>query len=275
MIELPEAKVLSGQINRTLSGKKISSVIANSSPHKFAWYYGDPAEYDPFLRGRVIESATPLSGRVEIMAEGAAINLGEGVIVKFLEAEEKIPAKHQLLITFDDGSALMCTVAMYGMMMAYPEGAMDGDIYYKASKEAVSPLSDDFDRDCFDTLFDDKSLKLSAKAFLATKQRIPGLGNGVLQDILLNARIHPKTKIQSLDGNKIEGMYKSVKSTLADMAEKGGRDTEKDLFGNYGGYKTMLSKNTIGLPCPICGGHIEREAYLGGNIYFCPACQPV
>lgn|GEM_PF-2077218 len=30
------------------------------------------------------------------------------------------------------------------------------------------------------------------KAFLATEQRIPGLGNGVLQDILWTARIHPK-----------------------------------------------------------------------------------
>jgi hypothetical protein len=31
--------------------------------------------------------------------------------------------------------------------------------------------------------------KLSLKALLATEQRIPGLGNGVLQDILFKARM--------------------------------------------------------------------------------------
>jgi formamidopyrimidine-DNA glycosylase len=59
------------------------------------------------------------------------------------------------------------------------------------------------------------------------------------------------------------------------MAEKGGRDTEKDLFGNAGGYKTLLSKNTYKNPCPNCGNTIVKEAYLGGAIYFCPVCQPL
>ena len=40
--------------------------------------------------------------------------------------------------------------------------------------------------------------KKSAKALLATDQMIPGLGNGVLQDILYLARVHPKTKIAVL-----------------------------------------------------------------------------
>jgi len=42
MIELPEAFVLSRQINETVSGKTIKNVIAAQSPHKFAWYSGDP-----------------------------------------------------------------------------------------------------------------------------------------------------------------------------------------------------------------------------------------
>jgi formamidopyrimidine-DNA glycosylase len=114
---------------------------------------------------------------------------------------------------------------------------------------------------------------MSAKAFLATKQRIPGLGNGVLQDILFNAGIHPKTKIETLSDEKINDLYESVKSTLSEMTKKGSRDTEKDLFGNYGGYTTKLSKKTMGTPCPVCGSSIVRQAYLGGNVYFCPICQ--
>lgn len=38
MIELPEAVSVSQQINETIRGKRIASVIAAQSPHKFAWY---------------------------------------------------------------------------------------------------------------------------------------------------------------------------------------------------------------------------------------------
>ena len=27
-------------------------------------------------------------------------------------------------------------------------------------------------------------------------------------------------------------------------------------------------------PCPACGGAKTKEAYLGGSVYVCPACQP-
>lgn len=57
------------------------------------------------------------------------------------------------------------------------------------------------------------------------------------------------------------------------MTEAGGRDTERDLFGNPGGYKTALSANTVGAYCPACGENIKKEAYLGGSIYYCEGCQ--
>jgi len=110
---------------------------------------------------------------------------------------------------------------------------------------------------------------------LATEQRIPGLGNGVLQDILLNANIHPKRKLENFDDGDIEHLFSSVKSTLKEMKDLGGRDTEKDLFNQKGGYQTILWKNTLANPCRICGGALVRQSFLGGNIYFCTGCQPL
>ena len=57
------------------------------------------------------------------------------------------------------------------------------------------------------------------------------------------------------------------------MIENGGRDTEKDLFGNAGGYTTKLSKNTAGKLCRNCGSIIKKESYMGGSIYYCNKCQ--
>jgi formamidopyrimidine-DNA glycosylase len=47
----------------------------------------------------------------------------------------------------------------------------------------------------------------------------------------------------------------------------------KDLFGQYGKYQTKLSKKTLGTPCPRCKNIIQKEAYLGGSIYYCSECQ--
>ncbi|KAA3404013.1 hypothetical protein F1904_12275, partial [Akkermansia muciniphila] len=45
------------------------------------------------------------------------------------------------------------------------------------------------------------------------------------------------------------------------------------LYGNPGGYHSTLSQKTWKEPCPRCLGPITRQAYLGGNVYFCPHCQ--
>ena len=272
MIELPEAVVLARQMTTTLAGKTISSVIAAQSPHKFAWYFGDPQRYGVLLNGKVIDRATNYGGQVEIAAGDARITFSDGVNLRYFASGEKTPAKHQLLLEFDDGSFLVGSVQMYGGLMAFPAGQNDNQ-YYLVAKEKPSPLSAQFDRAWFSALFDGDVAKLSLKGFLATEQRIPGLGNGVLQDILFNARLHPKKKVGSMCAADKTLLFDSIKSTMAEMVAGRGRDTENDLFGRPGGYRTMLSRNTVGQPCPMCDTPIQKEAYMGGSVYYCPECQ--
>jgi len=184
----------------------------------------------------------------------------------------KLPPKHQLCLKLDDGAHLTCTVQMWGAMLVCEKNASDLPKDFQA-KEVPDLYSDAFDYAYFKSLAEGK-MNLSAKAFLATEQRIPGLGNGVVQDILYNCRIHPRQRLDALSTDEIKSMFDSLKRTLQEMRMQGGRDTEKDLFGRAGGYVTKLSKKTKDMPCQICGSMIVREAFLGGNIYFCPMCQP-
>jgi formamidopyrimidine-DNA glycosylase len=273
MIEIPEAVNLARQLTETIKNKKIKEVIAGFSPHKFAWYHGDPADYDNQLRGKTIGIAVPHGGLTEIPIDGGKLLFGDGVALRFHEKGQKRPSKHQLLIEFEDGTAVSASVQMYGGLWCFREGDFDNP-YYDVARSKPSPLSGEFDRKYFDSLINNSDIqKLSAKAFLATEQRIPGLGNGVLQDILFNAGIHPKRKLASLTDGEKNSLFLSVKSTLREMTGQGGRDTEKDLFGEPGGYKTRLCKNTLNRPCTVCGGKIIKQAYMGGSIYFCGGCQ--
>lgn len=273
MLEIPESHSMSRQITAVLHGKRITKAVANASPHGFAFYFGEPLAYAGLLSGRTIDKAKPVGGQVEVSLDGITLLFGDGVNLRYYEAGAKMPEKHQLFLRFEDDSALVGSVQMYGMLFAYPDGSNQNS-YYLGAVEKPSPLLSDFDEAYFDALFRESKQKLSAKAFLATEQRVPGLGNGVLQDILFIAGVHPARQIGTLSDAARQALFQSVKETLRAMADLGGRDTEKDLFGKPGGYRTLLSRKTLEFPCPRCGGPITRKAYLGGNVYFCAVCQP-
>lgn len=272
MLEIPESNVIARQLNEAVKGKMISLAEANKSPHKFAWYYKDPKDYDGLLAGKTIGDSFACGQMVETQVENMRILIGDGASLKYYSDCKKAPSKHQLYIEFTDGSALAATIQMYGGLWAFPEGQNDNP-YYLGACAKPSPLSDEFTYEYFRSLYTGSLANKSVKAFLATQQRIPGLGNGVLQDILFLSGNHPKRKMNTLSEEEFEQLYDTIRSVLAEMTAKGGRDTEKDLYGNNGGYLTYLSKNTYLTPCTKCGYELRRESYLGGNIYFCEHCQ--
>jgi formamidopyrimidine-DNA glycosylase len=273
MLEIPEVNVLAGQINSTLKGKRIAGVIVAQTPHKFAFFSGDPQKYSEMLVGKTVEKAEPRGGLIVIYLQEMRLVFGDGANLRFGETGAIEPDKHQLLIRFSDSSYLVVTVQMYAGIFCFKEGTNDNP-YYKIAGEKPGPLSSGFNQDYFSTLAVASNVqKLSLKALLATEQRIPGLGNGVLQDILFAASLHPKKKAGSLSGVEVNALFSSIKNTLSEMIKLGGRDTEKDLFGQEGKYLTRMSKNNLDNPCPRCGAKITKEAYLGGSIYYCGNCQ--
>lgn len=273
MIEIPEAIVLSTQIADTLVGKTIHQITADASHHAFAWYTDDPQTYPERFTGKTITGSLAYGGKLHILlSDNCGFMFCDGVSIRFIENEKKLPKKHQLLMDFGDGTYLVCTIRMYGSLMGYC-GEFDNG-YNEIAKIKPSVFSDAFDLKYLLSLTDgvDKE-KTTLKAFLATEQRIPGLGNGVLHDILFLTGLHPKRMLSTLALKDYEVLLKNIKDTLQTMVDQGGRDVEKDLFGVAGGYKTLLSKNTYHYPCLKCGGPIIKQAYLGGSIYFCPNCQ--
>lgn len=272
MIEIPESYVLVKQINQVLKGKVIMNAEANHTPHSFAWYTGNTDEYPDKLIGKTITSADVHGGTVRIKAEDVVIIISTPI--RFHREGEKLPQKHQLYIGFEDSTSITCAVQMWGCMFCFNENDHNGIPQGYVINNNPSPLEDRFNEEYFKSLLEKEKLSsLSAKAFLTTEQRITGLGNGTAQDILWAAKIHPKRKMSTLSEVELKELYKCVKSILMNMMIQGGRDTERDLFGNPGSYKTILSKNTVGKTCPICNTINKKEAYLGGSIYYCPSCQ--
>lgn len=274
MLEIPEAAIVANQLNKTITEKTIQKVVVAQNPHGFAWYSGDPESFVQALTGRSIGTSQSLGGLVEIQTEDKFLLFSDGINLRFHQSPEDQPLKHQFLMEFEDHSSVSAIVAMYGGISCILPREYDNP-YYLVAMQKPSPLAEAFDAGYYFSLFLPEMDKLSLKAFLATEQRIPGLGNGVLQDILFQARLHPKRKVGSLSRPEKDILFQAIKTTLNEMTLKGGRDTEKDLLGNPGGYTTKMSKNTVGKPCKICNTIVEKQAYMGGSIYFCPGCQVI
>jgi len=271
MIEIPEAVVIARELDNVIVGKTIKKFVYGFSRHKFTFVNEELEENSKKVIGKKISKIVSRCFYVEIEIEDYTLLFRDGTNIRYHKDDLTLPDKHQLLIEFDDGSFITVLVVMYGCIdLSF--GKSDNK-YYNLELSRVPPLVDKFSEEYFKSLINDDTKKLSTKALIATEQRIPGIGNGVTQDILFNANIHPKTKVQYLTNDEILKLYNSLRNTILDMISKNGRDTEKDIYGIEGNYITIMSKNNINKPCPVCQTIIKKESYLGGSIYYCPACQ--
>ena len=276
MLELPEVAVIAQQMQAELPGRRIISVVCAASPHKFAFLNASPDVYASLLQGNSVGEVREKGGYI-VMAVGpqTALLFGDvGGRIRFHPDTSTIPAKHQLLLTFSDGSSLSVSIVLWGGIKVAPLAEVDKEIH---SLRRLSPLSAGFTFEAFARLADDPEQQTtkSAKLFMISKPGLCAVGNGCLQDILFRAKIHPRRRMITLSPQELQTLFESTRDTIGLMTLQGGRDSETDLYGQPGGYPTVLDRDAAGTPCPSCGTMIEKAAYLGGAVYFCSTCQPL
>ena len=275
MFELPEYVTLAGQLAETVTGKQIRAGHLGNSPHKFVWYNRMPDEFASLTAGKCLGEAYARGRWLFIPANpGYVLVFGEcGGRILYHLSEAEIPKKYHLAIVFEDGSALSAMTQMWGAMELYEQGQELNRQYIRDMR--ATPVDAGFTFDYFSELIDDciQQEKRSVKGLLTQDQLIPGLGNSIAQDILFQARLHPRHPIDALSASERKQLYDAIQGVVAEATHKGGRNDEYDLFGNPGGYQRILDKDAAGKPCPECGTPIEKMQYLGGTCYYCPHCQ--
>ncbi len=274
MLEMPEAVTIARQMQQTLNGKIFQSFTRGSLTHKFLWLNKPAEEYDKLLAGMPVTGATSFGRSIYLYAgETHLLWFGElgGRILYHLQGEA-LPAKYHLRWDFTDASSLTFNLQMWGFVNLLERAELAAHPY---AEVGVPPLSVRFSYDCFDQLLEQypEKTKKGIKAFMVTSKYVNGIGNGYLQDILFRAKIHPSRKIPTLNADDRARLHSAIQDTLAEAIRLGGREDERDLFDHPGGYKRLMSSDTVGQPCPDCGTKIEKISYLGGACYFCPACQ--
>ena len=273
MFELPEILTLANQINRTIKGKTIKRGVLGNSPHKFVWYNRKHPEFEKLVKNKKMGKAHAQGNWMFINLEpGYVLVIGEfGGKVLFHNPGSAVPKKYHLYITFTDNSIFTATTQMWGAVEIYKKGEEKSGKYVKNMK--LTPVDKGFTYVYFKKLISHLEEKKSAKGLLTQDQLIPGIGNAITQDILYKAGLHPRFPVSDLTEKQTRKLYDTMIKTVQAVIKKGGRCDEFDLYGNKGGYKRLMDKNTAGKACPECNKKIQKIQYLGGTCYVCPGCQ--
>jgi formamidopyrimidine-DNA glycosylase len=276
MIELPEAIVISRQMSAELAGKAIAEAVHMQSPHKFAFISKlTPEEHAAILVGRTlgptVESGNSIVAEVQ---DGYRLVFGcGGERILYHTSPGTLPKKHQLLLRFTDDTYLTVTVQGWGNVFLMTEE--EALTHRHVGWDRIGALGDAFSLDYFQNLFAalEPEDKRSIKYLVISEPGVWGVGNGYLQDILFHARIHPRRRAVEVGPEERQVLYGAIRRVLQEAVDLGGRDSERDLYNQPGGYTRLMDSRTVGQPCPACGTAIEKISFLGGACYLCPQCQ--
>jgi formamidopyrimidine-DNA glycosylase len=113
------------------------------------------------------------------------------------------------------------------------------------------------------------------KQALMDQNFIVGIGNIYASDILWEAKIDPRRKIETLNKKDFKKIYLAMLSILKESIKLKG-DSFSDfrtVLGDKGGYHQVVRVYGKENEKCKCGGIIKRIKQGGRSTFFCPKCQ--
>jgi formamidopyrimidine-DNA glycosylase len=149
-----------------------------------------------------------------------------------------------------------------------------GKFEERLSSLGPEPLEEGFQADYLPRKIGSRRAQI--KPLLLDQRVVSGIGNIYVDEILYDARLHPRRKANTLSEGEWEALYDAIRANLAAGVEH--RGTTVRLFrdvldrpGEHQNYLRVFEKQ--GQPCPGCEGQVVREKVSGRPSHFCPECQ--
>jgi formamidopyrimidine-DNA glycosylase len=106
------------------------------------------------------------------------------------------------------------------------------------------------------------------KSQLMNQALLAGLGNIYSDEVLFQAGIHPRTRIQNLTSGDLQRLYQVMHKVIAAAVKhKANPEQLPDWF--------FLPRRHVGGRCPVCGCELSTVLVSGRRGYVCTRCQPL
>ena len=276
-VELPEARILAGQMGSELLGRIVESCAVKDCERlqKIGFMNKDEADYEALIGGEV-ESVVSRGNTVRVKLDNGwnlLVTPEYGGRVLYSAPGEEASENYHLRLGFADEAALAIRLTSMGVIYAVEDGNLEESYIYRRDFSATpSPDDEGLTSEAFAALIADKGRML--KSLLVGKNAVVvGLSNSAFQDIAYRAGLHPKRKGSSLNETEMRALYGAIRLVVDERLKQGGKDQFLDLYGDRGGYTPAMGPHMKGQDCPVCGGTIEGLQVSGGVTYMCLACQ--
>ncbi|MBC8450882.1 Fpg/Nei family DNA glycosylase [bacterium] len=256
MPELPEIMSRAREMKRALVGRTITDIeiiqpkCLNVTPRTFRKRLTGAKIQDVTHHGKWIFTRT---------------SQGDLLLTK----RDRLPEKYQFIFDFDDGKCMSVRFWWFGYVHYVADGKLDKhEMTAKLGPNVLDVTLDEF-REMLE------GRRGGIKTFLLNQERIAGIGNAYVHDILFLARLHPLRGNDTLKAGDVERLWEAIQQGLKPAAKKGGAYYEKRLSGKPGGFlfDDILIGYREGQPCPECGAKIVKLKTGSTHSYICPKCQ--
>ena len=126
-----------------------------------------------------------------------------------------------------------------------------------------------FTREAFRTMA--KRRRDQAKVFVMDKSAIDSLGNAYGDEVLFEARIHPKAWVAKLGDAKIDALHDAIVRVLTNARDVI-RERKPPLDEKLRDFLSVRGR--AGEACVVCKTKLRRAGVHGHDAIFCPTCQP-
>lgn len=188
-----------------------------------------------------------------------AMHFGMTGELKYFEDENDLPEYSQLVLNFKDGGHLA-----YVCKRKFGKVLLTDSVDEFKNDKHIGPDALELSYEQFKDLLHEHSGMV--KPVLLNQSIISGIGNVYADEILYNAKIHPKKPVNELSDDQMKNLFNNTQKVLnvsiAHNADPG------DLPGHY-----LISHRHEGEKCPDCNGTIEKITVGARSSYYCPSCQ--
>jgi formamidopyrimidine-DNA glycosylase len=183
-----------------------------------------------------------------------------GRLVYFKDAKDD-PDDDRLRLAFANGYYLA-----YVAPRKLGEIALLEDPDVLIDEKALGPdvAAESFDREAFRELLADRRGMI--KSALMDQQLMAGIGNVYSDEILFQAQVHPRSRVQALDGATLDRIYATLREVLEVATERLVRS--EPFPEDY-----LTPRRDPNGHCPRCDAPLERVAVSGRTAYYCPNRQ--
>jgi formamidopyrimidine-DNA glycosylase len=270
MPELPEVETIKEDLRELVVGSRIEAaevldpaLVEQPSPEEFA---------------RRLEGARITGARRRAKHLIVELDSGDSLVFQLKIGGQLLlvplveePRTSLMLVLHLDGDRRLFLRDQTGFTRAR---VLDADeLEERLSSLGPEPLEEGFDVEYLrETL---GSRRAQIKPLILDQKVVAGVGNIYADEILFDARLHPRRKANTLSDGEWAALHAAIRTNLAAGIEHRGTTVRlyRDVLnraGEHQNYLRVFEKH--GGPCPE-GGEVVRERVGGRPTHFCPECQ--